>query len=119
LKEVFAFLGWGITIESTMLPSKSRLTFIDGVRGITALFVLSSHLIEELFTGGKVMNRNYLTLGESGVVAFFLVSGFVIPLSLERSRSVAAFAVARILRIYPLYLSALLFSLGLAWLSSL
>ncbi len=50
----------------------------------------------------------YLELGETGVVAFFLVSGFVIPLSLEKTGNVRIFWFHRILRIYPLYLAVYL-----------
>src|ERR1700744_557017 len=42
--------------------------------------------------------------GETGVVAFFLVSGFVIPLSLEKTASLRLFWIHRVLRIYPLYI---------------
>jgi len=98
-----------------MASQKSRLTFIDGTRGIAALCVLASHLLEEFVPESKSWSRNSFNLGEVGVVAFFLVSGFVIPLSLERSRSVAGFAVGRIFRIYPLYLAALVASFALAW----
>lgn len=98
-----------------MAGQKSRLTFIDGTRGIAALCVLASHLLEVFFPESRSWSRTSFNLGEVGVVAFFLVSGFVIPLSLERSRSVPAFGVGRIFRIYPLYLAALVASVGLAW----
>ncbi len=48
---------------------------------------------------------SYLELGETGVVAFFLVSGFVIPLSLEKTGNIRVFWIHRILRIYPLYIT--------------
>jgi len=47
--------------------------------------------------------------GAVGVALFFLVSGFVIPFSLERFRR-GPFAVARFFRIYPTYWAALLLS---------
>ncbi len=79
--------------------------------------MLASHLLEEFYPESKSWSRNSFNLGEMGVVAFFLVSGFVIPLSLERSHSVAAFGIGRIFRIYPLYLGALVTSVGLAYAS--
>jgi peptidoglycan/LPS O-acetylase OafA/YrhL len=45
-----------------------------------------------------------LNLGETGVAAFFFVSGFVIPLTLEKRGSIREFWVNRAFRIYPLYL---------------
>ena len=45
-------------------------------------------------------------LGAFGVALFFLISGFVIPFSLSRS-SRTQFVMARILRIYPVYIASL------------
>ena len=42
-------------------------------------------------------------LGNFGVVVFFLTSGFIIPVSLERSGSAGRFWVGRVFRLYPLY----------------
>jgi peptidoglycan/LPS O-acetylase OafA/YrhL len=38
---------------------------------------------------------------------FFLVSGYIVPASLERRGSVRGFWVSRVFRLYPLYLFAL------------
>jgi peptidoglycan/LPS O-acetylase OafA/YrhL len=53
----------------------------------------------------------WLNLGAFGVALFFLISGFVIPMSLERTHPIA-FLVARVLRIFPTYW--LCFALGVA-----
>ncbi len=45
--------------------------------------------------------------GPFGVALFFLISGLVIPFSFDRHRT-GAFLLARLLRIYPTYLAALL-----------
>jgi len=37
---------------------------------------------------------------------FFLVSGYIVPASLERKGSVGSFWVSRVYRLYPLYLFA-------------
>ena len=85
----------------------SRYLFIDIVRGIAASAVFIQHSLE--MSGLEVVGPgnfclSWLNLGEVGVVAFFLVSGFVIPLSLERTGSIATFWAHRAFRIYPLYL---------------
>lgn len=49
----------------------------------------------------------WFDMGAFGVALFFLISGFVIPFSLERS-TVGSFLLARALRIYPTYWAALL-----------
>ena len=55
---------------------------------------------------GAACARMNLDLGCFGVALFFLISGFVISLSLEKQNSVS-FLVARVFRIYPLYLVGL------------
>ena len=49
------------------------------------------------------VTHQYVNIGRFGVVAFFLVSGYIIPFSLERGGSVRRFAVGRFFRLYPLY----------------
>ena len=48
-----------------------------------------------------------LNLGETGVVLFFLVSGLVIPPSIERHRSLRDFWVKRLFRLFPAYWASL------------
>lgn len=84
-----------------------RYNFVDGVRGIAAALVMLQHSMEN--TGIEIVDRNHfalslLNLGEVGVVAFFFVSGFVIPLSLEKWNSIPHFWINRGFRIYPLYI---------------
>jgi peptidoglycan/LPS O-acetylase OafA/YrhL len=52
--------------------------------------------------------------GQYGVFVFFLVSGYIIPASLERKGSVRGFWVSRAFRLYPLYLLAIVASVA-AW----
>ncbi len=47
-------------------------------------------------------------LGEHGVELFFVISGFVITMTLERSRCASDFLVARFSRLYPAYWVAVL-----------
>ncbi len=49
----------------------------------------------------------WLDLGAFGVALFFLISGFVIPFSLEKNTT-SIFLIARALRIFPTYWAALL-----------
>ncbi len=86
-----------------------RYEFLDAVRGIAALLVAVQHGSEML---GLPLGRpgtpldqpgTPLNLGEVGVVAFFLVSGFIIPRSLERHGSLRVFWLGRAFRLYPAY----------------
>jgi peptidoglycan/LPS O-acetylase OafA/YrhL len=56
----------------------------------------------------------YLSLGRIGVVAFFLVSGYVIPLSLARQTQ-RTFWIRRFFRLYPVYWVALAAYMIVAW----
>ena len=81
----------------------ARLGFIDALRGISALAVLASHTAEHSLPGARELIATRFDLGHFGVILFFLCSGFVIPVSLERQRSLAVFWIKRICRLYPLY----------------
>lgn len=59
-------------------------------------------------SSGGVWTRataNYFDFGRIGVVAFFCISGFVIPSSLRggRLRAIGGFAINRFFRLYPIY----------------
>ena len=53
-------------------------------------------------------------MGTFGVVCFFIVSGFVIPYSLERGNSVRKFWISRVFRLFPAYWASLALVVGLA-----
>ena len=96
------------------LQVTTRYGFIDTVRGIAACLVMLQHSLYQSGLLGDWPNSeltgfdpNWLELGETGVVAFFLVSGFVIPLSLEKTANFKVFWLHRALRIYPLYIVVL------------
>ena len=86
-----------------------RIAFIDAIRGFAALLVVLQHALNRshlLVTGPNSIATSVLDLGEAGVLAFFLVSGFIIPFSLERYGHLGKFWINRAFRIYPLYLLA-------------
>ncbi len=91
-------------------PHTGRLDFLDALRGVAVCLVLVQHLGELLFPAVHEFSRETLQLGQLGVMVFFLCSGFIIPASLERSRSgtgraaaLAGFWRGRLFRLYPLY----------------
>jgi peptidoglycan/LPS O-acetylase OafA/YrhL len=93
---------------------KPRVVFLDVIRGLAALCVLLQHTTEES-TSFTATDRPFLywsfrwfNLGRVGVAAFFLVSGFVIPYSLERANSLRSFWVSRFFRLYPIFWFSLL-----------
>ena len=89
--------------------TSSRYDFIDTLRGLAACLVMLQHSLEQsglLASGwlGNVMPGG-LNLGETGVTIFFLVSGFVISLSIEKTSSFCLFWIHRAFRLYPLYIT--------------
>jgi peptidoglycan/LPS O-acetylase OafA/YrhL len=52
----------------------------------------------------------WFNLGQYGVFVFFLVSGYIVPASLERKGSVRGFWISRAFRLYPMFLVALALS---------
>jgi peptidoglycan/LPS O-acetylase OafA/YrhL len=90
----------------------SRLAWLDALRGIGALAVVGEHLTTWAMPWLRPTSFN---LGTYGVLVFFLVSGYIIPASLERRGDVRAFWIGRIFRLYPLYLAVIGLVLALAW----
>ena len=101
-----------------------RLGFLDGIRGIAALTVAAGHTADVVWPSFNRWSHDWFSPGRAGVCAFFLVSGYVIPLSLERGAAgvpkadaLRGFAVSRVCRLYPMYWvslagALLLFMLG-------
>ena len=101
-------------VPSTSSPANAkgtRLRRIDALRGIAALLVVWLH-VAEIYAGlgpidGKWLHEwaRSVDVGRIGVVAFFLVSGFVVPFSIRRDRPgpIGSFLVKRAFRIFPAY----------------
>ena len=65
------------------------------------------HLTYSVFLPLRDSVYQWFDPGQYGVFVFFLVSGYIVPASLERRGSVRGFWVSRAFRLYPLYLFAL------------
>ena len=110
---------------------RERLVFANQLRGLAALSVLISHFAG-VFWGMRdfiglstssppiegatpavvvALSNPWFNYGPFGVGIFFLLSGLVIPLSLDRHTR-ASFMAARVLRIYPTFLVALLIEMA-------
>jgi peptidoglycan/LPS O-acetylase OafA/YrhL len=95
-----------------------RLAWLDGLRGLAALAVVFDHGSTLLLQPVRDYLYHVLNLGEYGVFVFFLVSGYIVPASLERKGSVRSFWISRAFRLYPMFavaiaLSALEYQTGL------
>ena len=83
----------------------TRLSEVDSLRGLAAISVVAFHYTfryEVLFghTGPMLASAPW---GQYGVNLFFMVSGFVIFMTLERTRRPLDFIVSRGSRLYPTY----------------
>ena len=101
--------------------NKTHIAALDGLRGIAILIILANHSVITYFTVYPEQGNNYdlitnfilkiFSLLWSGVDLFFVLSGFLITKILLDSKGAInyfkAFYVRRVLRIFPLYYSAL------------
>jgi peptidoglycan/LPS O-acetylase OafA/YrhL len=83
------------------MQNKPRLQELDALRGITAFMVAFYHI-------ATVNNPqdSILEFGATGVELFFIISGFVIFMTLERCKSSKDFIVSRFSKLYPAYWAA-------------
>jgi peptidoglycan/LPS O-acetylase OafA/YrhL len=90
-------------------PGPERLAFLDVLRGLAASLVVLEHGLEVCIPGYLDFSIRYFDLGQFGVTLFLLISGFIIPVSLERGRSNPRFWVNRFFRLFPLYWATIAF----------
>jgi len=98
----------GTPDATAVTPSGRRLGFLDVLRGIAALGVFIQHLCEASYPRFKEFSGHWLNLGAFGVVLFFLISGFIIPASIEKHSSLLRFWRGRLFRLYPMYIVAMI-----------
>lgn len=86
----------------------NRYAELDALRGIAALMVVFFH-----FTMGRPEAAFGFRLGITGVDLFFVISGFVITMSIGRVGRAADFVINRASRLYPAYWAAATFTFAL------
>jgi peptidoglycan/LPS O-acetylase OafA/YrhL len=114
-----------------------RIRFANQLRGLAALSVACSHLVGVFWAVPAVVSattfspapdgpvpaifglasKPWFNFGPFGVGIFFLISGLVVPISLER-HSRFSFMLARVVRIYPTYCVVLLLNVAVLHLAS-
>lgn len=87
-----------------MAPKKHRYAYLDGIRGVAALFVIMRHTGE---FWDFIVYRSYLA-----VDIFFILSGFVIANAYGKKMaagtlSFKGFILVRLIRLYPVYFLSL------------
>lgn len=114
-------LGSLVTAPSASgAPRQPRLEQLDAMRGIAAVAVVIYHyttfLHDRLGIEGPSWARAArlypFAVGEHGVALFFVLSGFVILMTLDRTRTAKDFLISRGSRLYPAFWVAMLFTAG-------
>ncbi|GGK61677.1 acyltransferase family protein [Rufibacter glacialis] len=87
------------------MPSTDRCQELDALRGIAALVVVLFH-----FTLNRPEAEIGFKLGVTGVDLFFIISGFVIFMSVNKLSRSSDFVINRVSRLYPTYWAAVTFT---------
>ena len=98
---------------SNTATSGERLLEIDALRGLAAIAVVLYHYTfryHQIFDGTPA--TFLFEYGYLGVEIFFGISGFVILMTLEKSKTVTDFIISRLSRLYPAYWTALILTFG-------
>ena len=116
------------------LPPQGRIQSLDALRGLAALAVAWFHITH----GGKIIDESSQPLlqtaasfglyGHHGITLFFVLSGFVIPLSMQRTiqgfgvraalHKLPRFMLPRLVRLWPPFVAANVLAIGLNWIST-
>lgn len=112
MQQAIAPVARKVPLGEALTETKHKFLTLDGLRGVAAMAVVSMHTSDVL--GGMVLPRAYLA-----VDLFFMMSGIVLAYAYEQrlagGMTVRQFMLARIIRLYPLYiLGTLLSILGIA-----
>lgn len=87
------------------MKTNNRILELDALRGLAALSVVLYHYTTRYFKLFDPKFENYFEFnyGNMGVELFFILSGYVIFMSLNRTKNPIEFLYKRFLRLYPVY----------------
>ncbi|HTZ93281.1 MAG TPA: acyltransferase family protein [Streptosporangiaceae bacterium] len=91
------------SVPASGAPRPRRLAWLDALRGFAALCVVYEHFGARVLPGVHAAVFSVFDPGLYGVLVFFLISGYIVPASLERTGSVRAFWIGRLFRLFPLF----------------
>lgn len=90
----------------------SRIRELDALRGIAAVAVMLFHLTFKY--DDLHLSPFSVPWGHFGVELFFVISGFVILMTAERSPTLHSFFVSRVARLFPAFWPAVLLTMAIA-----
>lgn len=84
---------------------KNRLSVLDSIRGLAAFVVVIYHFTYRYYEIYPQSNQLFFSFyeGKYGVQAFFIISGFVIFMSLNNINKPIDFIINRFIRLYPIF----------------
>jgi peptidoglycan/LPS O-acetylase OafA/YrhL len=102
-----------------MHKGQERVRYLDGLRGLAILLVLAWHYLGPVYAmhlpyGTSYAHLPVVRIGWVGVNLFFLISGYVIFMTLERCHGFVDFMLRRWLRLFPAMLVGSLLIFGAA-----
>jgi peptidoglycan/LPS O-acetylase OafA/YrhL len=116
-----------ITVARPRATGRSRLAYIDALRGVAAICVMYFHYALGMLGMPGVYDGidrqiasalcEFVEFGKFGVALFFIISGFVIPSSLGLRGDIKNFMVSRFFRLYPMYWVTIAIAVSIAALS--
>jgi peptidoglycan/LPS O-acetylase OafA/YrhL len=98
-----------------------RLLELDALRGLSALFIVIFHYTvryHEIY-GHSFSPLPVFNLGQYGIHLFFIISGFVIFMTLQNTNKPFDFLISRFSRLYPAYWAALLVTFSVVFIFGL
>jgi len=99
------------TAPSPSTRREDRLAWLDALRGFAALCVVFDHGSTLVLMPVRDYLYRWFNFGQFGVFVFFLVSGYIVPASLERRGSLRKFWIGRGFRLYPMFAVALVLAM--------
>lgn len=114
---------WRAIVRVELGAGGDRIAGVQFLRGIAAFGVVAEHLFERYakrgFLEGVELPTFATHLGETGVFAFFAISGFIMVYITARQGgrepTAAGFLVSRILRVAPLYYLTTVLIVAFGW----
>src|SRR3954454_2537178 len=105
--------------RGSLVIKEGRFQELDVLRGLAALAVVLFHYLtryDQIYTPRGDVPFGF-PFGTSGVELFFVISGFVIFMTLARCASASDFLISRFSRLYPTYWAAVLLTwiIGSMW----
>lgn len=96
-------------------PVVSRLAYLDGIRGLSCIFVLVRHIVQE--KNGWCADSVWTSLGgDLSLSGFYVLSAYLLTLTLMKHldkcqtfeayvRQMVVYSIKRVLRVYPMYVA--------------